>query len=116
MCIIHKNAYSDICPLGEHIKCVLRNHFILFVIEIYGCFYSHFDSLLIFCAQVIITRHQQKKKKKFLQCLFLIIDYVSTAFQCGKAIAIFQHIVVLEKHSSSLPHITISAPLLIGNL
>jgi hypothetical protein len=32
--------------------------FILLVIETYGCFHSHFDSLLIACAQTIIACHQ----------------------------------------------------------
>jgi hypothetical protein len=91
--------------------CVLRNHFILFVIEIHGCLHSHFDSFLNFCAQVTITRHQQKKRRrKFLQCLFLIIDYVSIAFQSGEAIAIFSILLYLRNfrhffHTSQSVHL-----------
>ncbi len=83
--------------------------------EIYGHFHFHFDSFFNSCAHATIAHHQ----RSFLiitMCISYYQQHVSIALQHVQAIVIFQHDMVLGKHSSSLSHIIANALSLLANL
>jgi hypothetical protein len=108
---------NDGYPREDTILCQTntKQWLIPLVIEMYGCFHFHFDSLLIACAQTIIARHQ---RSSLVPSMFICHYWqcVSIALQRVQAIMILQQIVALGKGFLSLPHIIGSAPPSLTNL
>ncbi len=93
----------------SYVKCALGNYFIPLAIKIYGCLHIHFVSFFTNCLQATIACHQQSS---LVPMMFISYyqQHVSIALQHAHAIAILKCATMLGKHSSSLPHIAISAP------
>jgi hypothetical protein len=99
----------------SYVEHTSKDTFIPLVVKTYGCLHSRFNSFFTTCVQATIAHDLQS-----ILVLTMLISYcwhcVSIVLQHVQAIAIFQSSLTIGKHSSSFPHITTSAPLLLANL
>jgi hypothetical protein len=117
VCIFRDNTCNNNCCLGKvtitremHIKKLLHSF------SQKENFFIIISTFLISCVHATITNYHQQPPLVHVIFISFYWQCVSIALQCAQAIAIFQHVIALGKHSSSLLHMTINAILLLAKL
>jgi hypothetical protein len=117
MCIVHNNAYNDSCnskedtficrvPIKRHLHSPCHENLWLSSLL--------FQLLFYYLCSTTIT-HDSQSILVFTMLISYCWHCVSIALLHVQAIVIFQSALTIEKHSSSFPHITTSAPLLLAS-